>query len=417
MSKEERRKKDKGRIYTHALLDSKRHHSRFAEAYRMLRTNLPFLIPGKRLQIMIITSSGQSEGKTVTVFNLAYTIALAGKSVLAIDADLRKPMLSRLYDTQKNSPAKSKGLTGILSDLMTIDIRSGSLEEYGISDLLKLVSLQKKSGVLSIEDDHEKVEVIFSDGIPKDVNWLTRPKEKRLINVLVRTGFLKPEQAMLAEKQRLDTGQDLAFILINMGFMDETRLKGPLTVNTAEAINVISRMKTGKFRFKAQLQPYHTIYHSGLVKFDDLYDQSSGIMSDFPYLSKKIFTNIISTDADNLFLLPSGVIPPNPSELLGSAQMPFLLSILKRKFDMIIMDTPPILPASDALILAPHTDGVALVVKSGALKRNMIHKAIEQVKLTKANLLGVILNNVDVKKEGYYKYYDKYYTGYYSQSR
>ena len=412
-----KKKKNKGRIYTHALLNSKKHHSRFAEAYRMLRTNLPFLIPGKKLQTMIITSSGQSEGKTVTVFNLAYTIALAGKSILVIDADLRKPMLSRLYDIEKNHQAKPKGLTGILSELMTIDIRSGSLEEYGISDLLKLVSLQKKSGILSIEDDHEKVEVIFSDGIPKDVKWLTRPKEKRLINMLVRTGFLKPEQAILAEKQRVDTGQDLGFILINMGFMDKTRLKGPLTVNTAEAINVISRMKTGKFHFEPKLQTYHTIYYSELVKFDDLYDQSSGIMSDFPYLSKKIFANIISTDMENLFLLPSGVIPPNPSELLGSAQMPFLLSILKRKFDMIIMDTPPILPASDALILAPHTDGVALVVKSGALKRNMIHKAIKQVKLTKANLLGVILNNVDVKKEGYYKYYDKYYTGYYSQSK
>jgi Mrp family chromosome partitioning ATPase len=88
-----------------------------------------------------------------------------------------------------------------------------------------------------------------------------------------------------------------------------------------------------------------------------------------------------------------------------------LISLLKRQFDILIIDTPPILPASDAMILAPLTDGILLVVKSGHLKRELIKKAVTQVKKTQANLIGVVLNQVDVKRARYYsgKYYATYY--------
>jgi len=86
---------------------------------------------------------------------------------------------------------------------------------------------------------------------------------------------------------------------------------------------------------------------------------------------------------------------------------------LKKRFDTIIIDSPPILPASDAILLAPRTDGVVLVVKSGMMNREMVKRAVEQLRLSKANLLGVVLNAVDTKREGYYKYYHKYYSKYY----
>jgi Mrp family chromosome partitioning ATPase len=84
-------------------------------------------------------------------------------------------------------------------------------------------------------------------------------------------------------------------------------------------------------------------------------------------------------------------------------------------FDVLVIDSPPILPASDALILAPNTDGVLLVIKAGELNRDMVGRAIEQLRNTKANLLGVVLNYVDTKREGYYKYYYKYYSKYYGE--
>ena len=121
------------------------------------------------------------------------------------------------------------------------------------------------------------------------------------------------------------------------------------------------------------------------------------------------------TDTENLFILPSGPRPPKPAELLDSNRMSFLLSYLSRRFDRMIIDSSPILPASDAVIMAPQTDGVLLMVKSGQVNRELIKKAVDQIRLAQANLVGVVLNQVDVKREGYYKYYHKYYSQYYGE--
>lgn len=95
--------------------------------------------------------------------------------------------------------------------------------------------------------------------------------------------------------------------------------------------------------------------------------------------------------------------------------MTFLIGHLRKRFPVILFDTPPLLVASDALILAPHADGVVLVIKSGEVDRNLISKAVDQLRLSKANLLGVVLNRINVKENGYYKQYYKYYSKYYGE--
>jgi len=116
--------------------------SRFAEAYRALRTNILFSFMDKDLRLILITSAGQSEGKTSTVANLAYTIAQTGKSVLMIDADLRKPKLHQLASFNN-----SQGLTGLLANLFATEISKGDLADFGISDLYRLLTLQKKNRI------------------------------------------------------------------------------------------------------------------------------------------------------------------------------------------------------------------------------------------------------------------------------
>jgi capsular exopolysaccharide synthesis family protein len=136
---------------------------------------------------------------------------------------------------------------------------------------------------------------------------------------------------------------------------------------------------------------------------------------ELPFLREKIHAAIMKTDVENLFVLPSGPRPPNPAELLDSNRMSFLLSYLKRRFDRVILDSPPVLPASDAVLLSPQTDGVVLMVKAGGANREMVKKAVEQLQVAQANLIGIALNEVDVKREGYYKYYHKYYSKYYGE--
>lgn len=82
---------------------------------------------------------------------------------------------------------------------------------------------------------------------------------------------------------------------------------------------------------------------------------------------------------------------------------------------MLVIDSPPIMPTSDALIASSHADGVLLINRSGLMNRKMVKKTVEQLNDVKANLIGVVLNRVNIKKEGYYKYYHRYYSKYYDE--
>ena len=115
---------------------------------------------------------------------------------------------------------------------------------------------------------------------------------------------------------------------------------------------------------------------------------------------------VIDTDVPNLDLLPSGPVPPNPSEMLASKRMGDLLDQLKEHYDMIVIDTPPALAVTDAQIMATRCDGVVLVIQAGKVKKDAALKLKANMDFVKARILGVVLNNVDRKNgEGYYYYY------------
>jgi Mrp family chromosome partitioning ATPase len=97
--------------------------------------------------------------------------------------------------------------------------------------------------------------------------------------------------------------------------------------------------------------------------------------------------------------------------------MSFLLSILQKRFDLLVIDSPPIVPASDALLVASHVTGVLLVVKAGSANRDLVTKTVGQLRMAQVNIFGVALNRVDIKKPGYYKYYFKNYSNYYAEGK
>jgi capsular exopolysaccharide synthesis family protein len=97
---------------------------------------------------------------------------------------------------------------------------------------------------------------------------------------------------------------------------------------------------------------------------------------------------------DGLALLASGPLPPNPSELLGSAAMSNLIEELQKRFDLIIVDSPPILPVADASVLTRSTDSVLLVVGTKKVSQHSLSKAIDQLNFVDANILGVVQNRI-----------------------
>ncbi|WP_394542421.1 CpsD/CapB family tyrosine-protein kinase [Priestia aryabhattai] len=114
---------------------------------------------------------------------------------------------------------------------------------------------------------------------------------------------------------------------------------------------------------------------------------------------------VLETEVSNLYVLTSGPVPPNPSELLASSQMKDLLKEMKEQFDMIIFDTPPILAVADAQILANQVDASILVVSSGKTEKEAAVKAKELLVHAKSKLLGAVLNNRKADSGNYYYYY------------
>jgi capsular exopolysaccharide synthesis family protein len=108
----------------------------------------------------------------------------------------------------------------------------------------------------------------------------------------------------------------------------------------------------------------------------------------------------------NLSVLTSGAIPPNPSELLQSQAMGEVLNRLRKEFDVIVVDAPPLLPVTDAALLAAQSDGALVVVRHGKTTRDQLRHAIERLESVDARALGVVLNMVPQRKSGdsYYGY-------------
>ncbi|MDZ7336916.1 MAG: polysaccharide biosynthesis tyrosine autokinase [candidate division KSB1 bacterium] len=225
------------RLVTHL-----RPKSPVSESYRTLRTNIQFARSDAPVRALLVTSAGPKEGKSTTVANLAITMAQLNTRTLLVDADLRRPMLHKLF------------------------------------------------------------------GVPRDVG---------LTNLLVGKAAL---------------------------------------------------------------------------------DQA-----------------LIPTPVENLTLMPCGVLPPNPSELLGSQAMQALLNEVKGRFDVVLLDSPPVIAVTDALVLGRLVDGVLLVVSSGSTNREALMRAKDLLDHVQAPVLGVLLNNITASNMYgsyyYYYYYHYYYYG------
>jgi succinoglycan biosynthesis transport protein ExoP len=121
---------------------------------------------------------------------------------------------------------------------------------------------------------------------------------------------------------------------------------------------------------------------------------------------------ILQTPVDNLYFLPSGILPADAAGILNSRRMSELLQDVKQRFDLVLVDSPPILGVSDASVLASEVDLTMVVVQHRKLPRNMLMRVKQAVENVGGQVIGVVLNNVDVRSDSQYQYYTSYYTYY-----
>ena len=139
-------------------------------------------------------------------------------------------------------------------------------------------------------------------------------------------------------------------------------------------------------------------------------------------LPNKGLSNCVSTGSDvmeivqptkipNLYVLTSGPVAPNPSELLGSQNMVDIFEELKQHFDYVLVDTPPVMPVTDAAVVSGKVDGTILIIASGEVSPSIAVEAKKRLEQAGAHMLGVVLNKVDVASTGHYGYGYYYYYG------
>lgn len=121
---------------------------------------------------------------------------------------------------------------------------------------------------------------------------------------------------------------------------------------------------------------------------------------------------ILQTPVDNLYFMPSGILPADAAGILNSRRMSELIQDVKQRFDLVLVDSPPILGVSDASVLASEVDLTMLVVQHRKLPRNMLMRVKQAVENVGGHVIGVVLNNVDVRSDSQYQYYTSYYTYY-----
>ena len=136
------------------------------------------------------------------------------------------------------------------------------------------------------------------------------------------------------------------------------------------------------------------------------------------FLSGKSLANEITyqTELEQLVMIFSGVIPPNPAELLGQSRFAGLVSSARKVYDYIIIDTPPLGSVIDAAIVAKVCDAAVLVIEANVISYKYARTVKAQLEKSGCPILGAVLNKVDMKQNKYYgKYYEKYYGKYYGK--
>ncbi len=256
------------------------------------------------------------------------------------------------------------------------------------------------SSIPQIEMD--KVEKKLDKKIDKMGQFEGRRIESRLITHLdPKSPVSEAYRSLRTSLQFSKIDKELKILLVTSA--------GPKEGKSTTAANLaIAVAQTGKKVLLVDADLRRPVIHSifGHKKDDGMTNCLMGTI-EFEQMFKPTFM-------DNLFLATSGALPPNPSELLASQKMADLIEKVREEFDFVVIDSPPVIAVTDAAILSTRVDGTMLVVSSGNTNRDALARAQTLLGSVESNLLGVLLNGVNV--EGMYgSYYYYYYHHYYSK--
>jgi uncharacterized protein involved in exopolysaccharide biosynthesis/Mrp family chromosome partitioning ATPase len=344
-------------------------------------------MPGK---VLMVESATSGEGKTSILSKSALSLARGGLRVLMVDADLERPALHLVCGCGHDGDS---GLITVMQEILSQNIHRGSLTQYSVDDLFFFISLKKASGQLSVNSESQEMTALFDNGRLIHIQCNNNPLA-RLGTMLLRSGFITEDQLQEALERNERTGLPLGYILLNTGYITQDKLRGPLKLQVEEYLQQLFSWKTGTFVFEpGNLETYG----DERIYFGEDYTpiiRRLGNIAGNRFIESVVLSQVRPLEEPNLYLLSAGRAS---NETVGPVYLMILekfLETLKKRFDIILIDTPPVLDGASALPMSLLADGIIFVVKAGHLSVKAINEAITRLREADANILGAVLNQV-----------------------
>ncbi len=361
---------------------------------------LPFLQKG--VSKIIITSSGPGEGKSTVTANLGRALARSGRlSVLLVDTDPYKPALHKRFGVENR-----RGLGNLLSEIYGIDLARENPNQFGIGDWVELLRAQSRTGTLLIRQANDEFQIVFHRGRITSLSGGSRDETGRIGQLLVQDGRITNEQRDVALKVQKEGQRRIGEVLRGLGYVGNADLDAALETQLRDCLHRIVTLQRPTYHFAETAQAY--LPNPAAWQGDD--DGSSidtfingrfGEYLKHPFLSSQIPSYLTDTGMDNLKILTTGTVT------FDLADRPFaiLAERLSRSYDVILMDCAPVAVTSPTGALTSVAHGVLLVVKAEGYDLRIVQQAKEQLTRSGANLLGVVLNQVDIRHDETLSYY------------
>jgi len=369
------------------------------EYYKSLASAVQrFAAQGKRR--LLLTSSGPGEGKSTITAELGRTLARSGRmNVAMIDTDRFNPTVHKLFGLENG-----RGLGDLLTEIVQFDLLKQDPKKFGVGDWLELLHLQTRSGQLRISEANASFVLTLQKGAVVSVLEENAPDDRRLGGLLVARGHLTPEQRDEALHVQEELRRPLGDVIVRLGYVAPEDLQATLRAQFTERLRRILTMRIPSCVFTESNDGYFSSTLGRQFEYKDgsgidtlVVQQIAGYLKR-PFLAGQVMSYMRDTHLDNLKILTSGTAPYDLIDSASVAPFLYVLDHLSRAFDVVLIDSPPVAVASPAETIAPEVDGVIMVVKADGLDVQVIQRAKELLEKGGANLLGAVLNQVDLRQ-------------------
>lgn len=380
------------------------------EALRVLASSIARLVSkGKRT--ILITSSGPGEGKSTITAALARKLARSGRlSVAIIDADTMRPKLHTLFGLDNR-----RGLGELLDDVYHVDLKEENPDQFGVGDWIELIRAQRRTGKLQVSEGAQEFSIIFNKGKVSSIADHAGQEQSLLGAMLVTQGRITEAQCASALRVQEEGSHPLGQVLQGLGYLVASDLDLVLGLQLQHRLHKILTLRQPRYRFAEMVEAYlpaassspaHDSNGSGIDR------QVAGTAGDYlkqPYLSSQVPGYLKDSQMENLKVLTCGERFVDLSDAHFASPFAMVIDRIAKRFDVVLLDSPPVAFDSPTASLARIVDGVVLVVKADGLNVGVIQQAKEHLVRSGATLLGVVLNQVDLSKDEAVPYYHRAY--------